>query len=68
MANDWIIDVLSDLKAFAQDNGLSELAAQLDETILVAATEMSSLEGQARIITGWEVGDSGQLHRRTAAR
>jgi hypothetical protein len=36
MGNDWIIDVLADLRTFAQKNDLPLLAVQLDETALVA--------------------------------
>ena len=42
MHNDWIIDVLADVKTFARANGLPLLAAQLDETALVAAVELSA--------------------------
>ncbi|TDT76812.1 hypothetical protein BDE40_0084 [Litoreibacter halocynthiae] len=42
MKNDWIIDVLMDLKAFSARNRLSHLAEQLDDTILVATTEIAS--------------------------
>jgi len=47
MAHDWILDVLADLKAYANKNGLSALAHELDETTLVAATEIASAEGKA---------------------
>ncbi|MFQ5437552.1 MAG: hypothetical protein ACE5DK_01850 [Paracoccaceae bacterium] len=42
MSQEWMIDVLSDLKAFAQQNGLMGLAEHLDDTILVAAAELNS--------------------------
>ena len=42
--NGWILDVLSDLKAFASSNGLSGLAEQLEDTKLLAAAEIASLE------------------------
>ncbi|MFT4961050.1 MAG: hypothetical protein ACI92Z_002136 [Paracoccaceae bacterium] len=42
MQNDWILDVLADLKTFAETNGLEALAQQLDDTALVAAAEISS--------------------------
>ena len=42
MHNDWILDVLADLRSFAQQNGLTVLAEQLDDTRLVAATELAS--------------------------
>ena len=44
MANDWILDVLTDLKTYASKNGLEALARQLDETMLTAAAEISSSE------------------------
>jgi hypothetical protein len=68
MANDWILDVLTDLKAFATENGLSALASQLDDTALVAAAEISSLEGKAQEVAGWEFGTTGRIHRTVAAR
>jgi hypothetical protein len=44
MANDWIIDVLADLKSYAGKNGLVALASQLDDAMLTAAAEISSTE------------------------
>ena len=41
MKNEWILDVLADLKCFAQNNSLGALAEQLDDTRLVAAAELS---------------------------
>jgi hypothetical protein len=40
--NDWILDVLADLKSFASANGLGALAEQLDDTKLIAAAEIAS--------------------------
>lgn len=45
--NEWILDVLSDLNAFAVANGLSALAEQLDDTRLIAAAEIASLNDEA---------------------
>ena len=42
MKNEWILDVLSDLRNFAHNNGFSVLAEQLDDTKLVAASELTS--------------------------
>ncbi|MDQ2092120.1 hypothetical protein [Marimonas arenosa] len=42
MKNDWILDVLTDLKAFAKANGLVALAEQLEDASLVAAAEIAS--------------------------
>lgn len=48
MRNEWILDVLADLQTFARDNGLSALAEQMNETRLVAATELALTgEGQS---------------------
>ena len=53
MQNEWILDVIADLKAFAQQNGLSVLAEQLDDTQLVAASELALTgEGLSRDETG----------------
>ncbi len=41
MQNEWILDVLADLKAFAQQNGMGVLAEQLNDTRLVAASELT---------------------------
>lgn len=43
MGNDWIIDVLADVRTFARRNDMPQLCAQLDEAMLVAATEVSDL-------------------------
>jgi len=41
MSKDWIIDVLTDLRAFAHLNELPSLAEHLDDTVLVAAAELA---------------------------
>ena len=38
---DWIIDVLSDLRRFAHENALPILAAQLEHTAMVAEAEIA---------------------------
>ncbi|WP_371229145.1 hypothetical protein [Roseovarius sp. 2305UL8-3] len=47
MKDEWILDVLTDLRAFAQQNGMGQLAEQLDDTRLVAATELA-LTGEGK--------------------
>ncbi|UOA26086.1 hypothetical protein [Pseudosulfitobacter sp. DSM 107133] len=42
MKSEWILDVLTDLRAFAYENGLPLLAEQLDDTAIVAMAEISS--------------------------
>jgi hypothetical protein len=70
MKYDWILDVLADLKTFAQSNGLDALAEQLDDTRLIAATEIVSLAERASpevrgddAATGRHFGESGPRAR-----
>ncbi|WP_158217951.1 hypothetical protein [Marinibacterium profundimaris] len=48
MQNDWILDVLADLKSFATANGMTNLAEQLDDATLIAAAEIASQAENAR--------------------
>jgi len=43
MRSDWILDVLTDLKTFANANDLPVLAEQLDDTAIVALAEIAAL-------------------------
>ncbi len=54
MTNDWIIDVLTDLQKFSANNSLSRLADHLDDTIMVAATELSSQGSRSRMVGDFE--------------
>ena len=45
MPNDWILDVLEDLRAFAGKNGLPATEAEMERALAVAREE---LEGAAR--------------------
>lgn len=42
MSEEWIIDVLTDLKAYAVKHGMSVTAEQLDDARLIAMTEIAS--------------------------
>lgn len=44
MRSDWILDVLADLKAYALSADMQVLAEQLDDTALVALSEIASRE------------------------
>jgi len=68
MTNDWIIDVLADLKTFATKNGLTALAGQLEDTSLIASAEIASQQGAAQELANWEVGTTGRIHRTVTAR
>lgn len=48
MARDWIIDVLADLKSYADTNGMPATAASLEDTILVAVAEAASRQAHER--------------------
>jgi hypothetical protein len=57
MNNDWILDVLADLKAFASRNGLSALADQLEDAAMIAAAEIASAEGRLPRARASDAGD-----------
>lgn len=67
MQYEWILDVLSDLKAFAKANGLSFLAEQLDDTALVAAAEIGQVEGAMAGGLAADAGTARGVHRETSA-
>lgn len=67
MPNDWILDVLADLKSFAVANDLRALAEQLDDTTLVAASEIASKAEEARARPNGEHGQTGSVSRRTGS-
>jgi hypothetical protein len=48
--HNWMIEVLTDLKAYAQQNRLIALAAQLEEVRLLALTEIAAqAEAEAEV-------------------
>ena len=61
--NDWILDVLADLKSFADANGLPALAEQLDDTTLIAASEIAAKAQEAINRTNGEQRQFGSDHR-----
>ncbi|MEE9453187.1 MAG: hypothetical protein V3V13_02230 [Paracoccaceae bacterium] len=55
MSNEWMIDVLADLRKFALNQTMLDLAEHLDDAILVAATEISNQkENQVSIVGSYE--------------
>ncbi len=46
MSNEWIIDVLTDLKNVAAQNGLRTTASELKDVCLVALAEIAALEAK----------------------
>lgn len=72
MPNDWIIDVLADLRAFAELNGLEATAAQLEDASLVALAELSSTAPRGRdggdVMAGGHGRETGTVTRLLAGR
>lgn len=64
MANDWILDVLADLRAFAGRNGLGITERELDHLMVVTAGELASRQGIAQGTA--RIGHAGELHRQAA--
>ena len=60
MQHDWIIDVLSDLRTFADNHSLGRLTEQLDDTILMAAAEIKCFDG-ARVAVGCDEPEDNRL-------
>ena len=48
MPHDWIFDVLSDLKLYAERNGLSDTAAKAAEALMVARAEIRRSDPDAQ--------------------
>lgn len=44
MRNDWILDVLTDLRTFAEQNGMAASADHLSDACLVVAAELANTE------------------------
>lgn len=49
MKEDWILDVLADLRTFAGKNGLSESERQIDQAMIAVANELTSCRIAQRI-------------------
>ncbi|MBS0564116.1 MAG: hypothetical protein JSR87_06495 [Proteobacteria bacterium] len=45
MQNQWILDVLHDLRAFATLNGFDDLSRQIDLTLAAAASDLAKASG-----------------------
>jgi hypothetical protein len=49
MQNEWLLDVLSDLRSFAGANGMAQLSQQLDTARAVAVIELTSCRVEAPV-------------------
>lgn len=68
MTNDWIIDVIADLRIYAAHHGLSALAQQLDEATAVAAVELASKDNGLVDASKWTNEESGRLSGKVTSR
>ncbi|WP_424940551.1 hypothetical protein [Aliiroseovarius sp. S253] len=50
MSDKWIVDVITDLMAYAENNGLSVTAEWLDDARLIALTEIADMSREKRKI------------------
>lgn len=66
MANEWMLDVLADLKTFAERNGLEETERQLSETMGVVAGELMSSQGMMRETARRGIDNAGSILRQAA--
>lgn len=48
MRNEWILDVLTDLRTFAEQNGMPASADHLSDACLVVATELANIGAEAQ--------------------
>ena len=65
MSQRWILDVLEDLKTFAQENDLPVLASHLEDASIVAISEITSVEKRALLyVVGGDEETTGELSRR----
>jgi hypothetical protein len=62
MSKDWMIDVLADLRSFAEANKLPVLAEQLDDAIMIAAWELRCV-GNRTGMSGTNENEAGSVHR-----
>lgn len=65
MANDWILDVLADLRDFAARNGLAVTEQHLNQTLVAVAKDLASLQGVAQV-TARSMSHVGELSRAVA--
>lgn len=64
MRHDWIFDVLRDLRAYAQTNGLPALAHKADEALRVARAEIAAGPLADPLSEGGEGGDETPVQGR----
>ena len=66
MTNEWILDVLADLRSFANKNKLTALERQLGVASNAAIRDLASNQIVAPGATQGDMGHAGILHRAAA--
>lgn len=61
MTNEWMIDVLADLRNFAAKKAMLELAEHLDDAILVAAVEIRNQDRGQVVGVGVNGAEAGNI-------
>lgn len=61
MSQEWMIDVLSDIRQYARNNRFPGLTEVLDDAIIMAAVELRE-RGVCSVAEGY-VKQTGELHR-----
>lgn len=62
MSQEWMIDVLSDIRQYARKNRFPGLTEVLDDAIIVAAVELRE-RGEITSVAEGYVKQTGELHR-----
>ena len=65
MSEDWILDVLADLRTFTGKNGLGESERQIDLAMIAVANELTSCRIAQRTAQR-DIGYAGSISRSTA--
>ena len=61
MGQRWIIDVLADLRVFAEGNGLPLLAGQLEDIAKTAAAELDAMTQGTPLVVRLDCGATGRI-------
>jgi hypothetical protein len=62
MSQDWMIDVLTDIRQYARSNRFPGLTEILDDAIIIAAVELRE-RGEICSVAESNVNQTGKLHR-----
>ena len=60
MENEWIIDVLTDLRGFAENKGMNATASALKDICLIALAELEAIKAEDTGLTARHEGETGE--------